>query len=75
MARDLIGKKLGNGSFGDVFEGIDKTNATQVAIKMEHVESPHQILAHEYEIYQQIYKPNVGIPKIHYFGCECDYKV
>lgn len=71
----LVGKKLGNGSFGDVFQGTDRDNGNKVAIKMEHKDSRHPILAHEYEIYQQIYRPNVGVPKIHYFGLEGDYKV
>lgn len=71
----LIGKKLGNGSFGDVFHGRDIKNNINVAIKMEHINSRHPILSHEYEIYQSIFKPNVGIPRIYYYGLEGDYKV
>ena len=40
----LVGKKLGNGSFGDVFEGTDRENGTKVAIKMEHKDSRYPIL-------------------------------
>lgn len=73
--RYVIGPILGKGSFGDVFLGTEYQTGKKVAIKMEHKDSDHPILFHEYDIYQQIYKPNIGIPKIYYYGIEGDYKV
>jgi serine/threonine protein kinase len=72
----VIGKKIGNGSFGEVFQGVDRTDGTKLAIKMEHKSNKHQILTHEYEIYQTIYTPhNYCAPRIYYFGMEGDYRV
>ena len=70
-----LGKKLGSGSFGEVYQGTDKDTKAQVAIKIEPNNSKHPILHHEYDVYRQIYKANKAIPKIYYFGQEDDYKV
>lgn len=70
-----LGKKLGSGSFGEVYQGTDKDTKMQVAIKIEPNLSKHPILHHEYDVYCQVYKPNKGVPKIYYFGQEDDYKV
>ena len=31
----ILGKKVGNGAFGTIFEGYDKTSKRKVAIKLE----------------------------------------
>lgn len=33
--RFALGKKLGSGSFGDIYLGVHVTHGTQVAIKLE----------------------------------------
>jgi len=71
----IIGIKLGNGSFGEVYQGTDRETKKPVAIKMEPNNSRHPILHHEYQVYQHIFKPNKGIPRLYYFGHEDDFKV
>lgn len=36
-----LGKKIGAGSFGDIFLGTNITNGEEVAIKLESVKSKH----------------------------------
>lgn len=64
-------KKLGSGSFGDIFLGTDVTSGQQVALKVEsnHAVSPQ--LLYEMKVYRLIQSgDHVGLPKIHWFG-EC----
>jgi len=71
----ILGKKLGYGSFGEVFHGTDVKTRQSVAIKMEPLNSEHQILSHEYQVYQDIYQPGCDLCQIHYFGVEDDFTV
>ena len=38
-SRFRIVKKIGNGSFGDIYQGIDIITSEKVAIKLEHISS------------------------------------
>jgi len=67
--RFLIGKKLGSGSFGDIYLGTDVQTKLEVAVKIEPANSRHPQLAYEYRIYRSLQK-QPGIPKVYWFGRE-----
>jgi len=71
-------KKIGQGSFGDVYIGQDKTTGSYVAIKKEHIEKKH-ILKHEYDIYKSIQstgtKTKPRVPHVYWFGVHDNHQV
>lgn len=69
-----LGRKIGSGSFGDIYLGTDITNAEEVAIKLECVKSKHPQLHIESKIYK-LMQGGVGIPMIKWSGSEGDYNV
>lgn len=64
-----VGKKIGEGSFGVIFEGTNLLNNQQVAIKFEPRKSDAPQLRDEYRTYK-ILVGTVGIPHVYYFGQE-----
>ncbi|KAJ4329555.1 Palmitoylated plasma membrane-bound casein kinase, partial [Ascochyta clinopodiicola] len=68
-ARYRVGKKIGEGSFGVVFEGADRLNQQQVAIKFESHKSKAPQLRNEYRRYKALVRCP-GIPTVYYFGRE-----
>lgn len=50
-----LGKKIGSGSFGDIYWGMDITNGEEVAIKLESVKSRHPQLLREMKIYKSLH--------------------
>ncbi|CAN9445546.1 unnamed protein product [Alternaria alternata] len=64
-----IGKQIGEGSFGIVFEGINLLNHQQVAIKFELHKSKAAQLRNEYRMYKA-FIGCAGIPNMYYFGQE-----
>lgn len=64
-----VGKKIGEGSFGVIFEGTNLLNNTQVAIKFEPRKSDAPQLRDEYRTYK-ILVGCPGIPNVYYFGQE-----
>ena len=72
----MLGRRLGNGSFGEVFEGTDVKTRKPVAIKIEPINNEaSQILKHEYGVYRDIYQSGCDLAQIYYFGIEDDYNV
>tara|TARA_R100001163_G_C5067706_1_gene207044 strand:+ start:4320 stop:5228 length:909 start_codon:yes stop_codon:yes gene_type:complete len=71
----ILEKRLGSGSFGEVYKGKHKWSGKAVAIKLEPIESKTRILEHEYKVYQDIYTPNQGVTQCHYYGIVDDYSV
>jgi serine/threonine protein kinase len=69
-----LGKKIGSGSFGDIYLGITVTTGEEVAIKLESVKSRHPQLLYESKIYR-ILSGGVGIPNLSWYGTEGDYNV
>lgn len=70
-----IHKKIGKGSFGDVYIGYDTQDNKLVAIKLEH-QKHKVILSHEYSVYKAIeHGNNICIPRVYWFGKEGDYYV
>lgn len=64
-----VGKKIGEGSFGVIFEGTNLLNQQQVAIKFEPRKSDAPQLRDEYRTYK-ILVGCPGIPNVYYFGQE-----
>ncbi|KAF7791214.1 hypothetical protein EIP86_002227 [Pleurotus ostreatoroseus] len=64
-----VGKKIGEGSFGVVFEGMNLLNNQPVAIKFEPRKSEAPQLRDEYRSYRTL-NGTPGVPQVHYFGQE-----
>ncbi|KAI7891082.1 kinase-like domain-containing protein [Mucor mucedo] len=64
-----VGKKIGEGSFGIIYEGINLLNNQPVAIKFEPRKSDAPQLRDEYRTYK-IMAGSIGIPTAYYFGQE-----
>ncbi|QLL34551.1 hypothetical protein HG536_0G04130 [Torulaspora globosa] len=64
-----IGKKIGEGSFGVLFEGTNMINGLAVAIKFEPRKTEAPQLKDEYRTYK-ILSGTPGVPQAYYFGQE-----
>ncbi|KAI8334153.1 kinase-like domain-containing protein [Choanephora cucurbitarum] len=64
-----VGKKLGEGSFGVIYEGLNLLNNQSVAIKFEPRKSEVPQLRDEYRTYK-ILAGLSGVPSAYYFGHE-----
>ena len=64
-----IGKKIGEGSFGVLFQGVNMINGLPVAIKFEPRKSEAPQLKDEYRTYK-ILAGTPNIPQAYYFGQE-----
>eukprot|EP01035_Chromulina_nebulosa_P019709 gene19709-25634_t len=69
-----LGRKIGSGSFGDIYLGVNMTTGEEVAIKLESVKTKHPQLLRETKIYRSLHGV-VGIPSVRWFGVEGDYNV
>ncbi|KAK6056722.1 hypothetical protein COOONC_05769 [Cooperia oncophora] len=56
-------RKIGSGSFGDIYVSINVTNGEEVAIKLESNRARHPQLLYESKVYR-ILQGGVGIPHI-----------
>ncbi|CAO3589658.1 unnamed protein product [Absidia cylindrospora] len=64
-----IGHKIGEGSFGIIYQGINVLNKQLVAVKFEPRKSDTPQLRDEYRAYKLL-AGNPGVPKVYYFGQE-----
>ncbi|KAK3745484.1 hypothetical protein QZH41_007550 [Actinostola sp. cb2023] len=69
-----LGRKIGSGSFGDIYLGTNISTGEEVAIKLECVKSKHPQLHIEAKFYKMM-QGGVGIPTIKWCGTEGDYNV
>lgn len=67
-------RKIGSGSFGDIYLGINIANGEEVAVKLESQKARHPQLLYESKVYKILHS-GVGIPHIRWFGHERDYNV
>ncbi|CAK9045135.1 Casein kinase I, partial [Durusdinium trenchii] len=75
QARELVvSEKIGSGSFGDIYMGINITTGAPVAIKLESVKAQHPLLVFESKLYKLI-SNGVQIPAVHWYGVEGEYNV
>jgi len=69
-----ISKKLGSGSFGDIYLGTHVTSNDEVAVKMEPVRTQHPQLLYEAKVLRHL-RGGVGIPEILWVGTESDSNI
>jgi hypothetical protein len=62
-----VGRKIGNGNFGELRLGKNLLNNESVAIKFEKSNSRTPLLYIEYKFYKRL-SPMHGLPEIYYFG-------
>uniref|UniRef100_A0A0G4HR05 Casein kinase I n=1 Tax=Chromera velia CCMP2878 TaxID=1169474 RepID=A0A0G4HR05_9ALVE len=69
-----LGRKIGSGSFGDIYLGTNVVTLEEVAVKLESIKTKHPQLLYESKLYK-ILAGGVGIPSVHWYGIEGDYNV
>nr|ANO53992.1 CKI_epsilon [Limulus polyphemus] len=69
-----LGRKIGSGSFGDIYLGTNISTGEEVAIKLECIKTKHPQLHIESKFYRMM-QGGVGIPIIKWCGSEGDYNV
>lgn len=72
--RYRLGRRIGSGSFGDIYIGEHICTGDEVAVKLESVKSRHPQLLHESKLYK-ILCGGIGVPIVHWFGIEGEYNV
>ncbi|CAH8272618.1 unnamed protein product [Arabidopsis lyrata] len=69
-----LGRKIGSGSFGEIYLGSDIQSNEDVAIKFESVKTVHPQLSYESRIYR-VLQGGIGIPNMKWYGVDGDYNV
>ncbi|KAL1498428.1 hypothetical protein ABEB36_009233 [Hypothenemus hampei] len=69
-----LGRKIGSGSFGDIYLGTNISTGEEVAIKLECIKTRHPQLHIESKFYRMM-QGGVGIPQMKWCGSEGDYNV
>ncbi|XP_056857958.1 casein kinase 1-like protein 11 [Raphanus sativus] len=67
-----LGRKLGSGSFGELYLGINIQTGEEVAVKLEPVKTRHPQLQYESKIYMLL-QGGTGVPHLKWFGVEAEY--
>ena len=66
-----LGRKIGSGSFGDIYLGTDVTNDIQIAIKLEAKNTRHPQLIYEAKVLKLLQgQPSCGVPTLLWYGTE-----
>ncbi|XP_029416188.1 casein kinase I-like, partial [Nannospalax galili] len=80
MAEFIVGgkyklvRKIGSGSFGDIYLAVNVTNSEEVAVKMESQKARRGHLLYESKLYR-ILQGGAGIPSVQWYGQEEGYNV
>lgn len=69
-----VGRKIGSGSFGQIYIGSNIQTSEEIAIKLEKTSSRHPQLIYESRIYRILFGGS-GIPTVHWVGVEGQYNV
>ncbi|KAK9747649.1 hypothetical protein RND81_02G005600 [Saponaria officinalis] len=69
-----MGRKIGSGSFGELFLGVNVQTGEEVAIKMESVKTKHPQLHYESKLYLLL-QGGTGVPHLKWFGVEGEHNV
>ncbi|OWM71668.1 casein kinase 1-like protein 10 [Punica granatum] len=69
-----MGRKIGSGSFGELYVGVNIQSGEEVAIKLESVKTKHPQLHYESKLYMLL-QGGTGVPHLKWFGVEGEYNV
>ncbi|XP_057518856.1 casein kinase 1-like protein 10 [Amaranthus tricolor] len=69
-----MGRKIGSGSFGELFLGVSVQTGEEVAIKMESAKTKHPQLHYESKVYMLL-QGGTGVPHLKWFGVEGEHNV
>lgn len=69
-----LGKKIGSGSFGDLYLGTHIHTGEEFGVKLESIKTRHPQLAYEFKLYR-ILQGATGIPNVKWFGKEGDFNI
>ncbi|OIV89789.1 hypothetical protein TanjilG_32143 [Lupinus angustifolius] len=69
-----LGRKIGAGSFGELYLGVNVQSGEEVAVKLEPTKTKHPQLHYESKLYMLL-QGGTGIPHLKWFGVEGDYNV
>ncbi|CAN1246911.1 Casein kinase 1-like protein 10 [Linum grandiflorum] len=69
-----LGRKIGSGSFGELYIAVNVQTGEEVGVKLETAKTKHPQLHYESKIYM-ILQGGTGIPELKWFGVEGDYNV
>ncbi|KAK8984141.1 hypothetical protein V6N11_029465 [Hibiscus sabdariffa] len=69
-----LGRKIGSGSFGELYLGVNVQSGEEVAVKLEPAKTKHPQLHYESKLYMLL-QGGTGIPHLKWFGVEGEYNV
>ncbi|XP_074319507.1 casein kinase 1-like protein 10 [Silene latifolia] len=69
-----LGRKIGSGSFGELYLGINVQTGEEVAVKLESAKTKHPQLHYESKLYLLL-QGGTGIPHLKWYGVEGEYNV
>ncbi|KAL1832399.1 hypothetical protein ACET3Z_002050 [Daucus carota] len=67
-----LGRKIGSGSFGELYLGVNVQTGEEVAVKLESAKTKHPQLHYESKLYMLL-QGGTGIPHLKWFGVEGEY--
>ncbi|WOL04286.1 casein kinase 1-like [Canna indica] len=67
-----LGRKIGSGSFGEIYLGVNIQTGEEVGVKLEPIKTKHPQLHYESKLYMLI-QGGTGIPQLKWFGVEGEY--
>ncbi|CAH2046519.1 unnamed protein product [Thlaspi arvense] len=73
-AKFKLGRKIGSGSFGELYLGVNVQTGEEVAVKLESVKTKHPQLHYESKLYMLL-QGGTGIPNLKWFGVEGEHSV
>ncbi|XP_022015190.1 casein kinase 1-like protein 10 isoform X2 [Helianthus annuus] len=62
-----LGKKIGNGSFGEIYLGVNVLSGEEVAVKLEYTKTNHPQLLYESKLYKLL-QGGTGVPHLKWDG-------
>eukprot|EP00929_Paragymnodinium_shiwhaense_P000158 TRINITY_DN1003_c0_g1_i1.p1 TRINITY_DN1003_c0_g1~~TRINITY_DN1003_c0_g1_i1.p1 ORF type:complete len:395 (-),score=73.05 TRINITY_DN1003_c0_g1_i1:37-1221(-) len=69
-----LGRKLGSGSFGEIYFAVNAQTGEELAVKLENVKTKHPQLMYEAKLLKHL-QGSPGIANVHYCDTEGEYNV
>ncbi|CAI9297355.1 unnamed protein product [Lactuca saligna] len=69
-----LGRKIGSGSFGELYLGVNIQSGEEVGVKLEPTKTKHPQLHYESKVYMLL-QGGTGVPSLKWFGIEGEYNI